>query len=225
MRLLCITDLHGRMNALERILDHGGLPDAVLLGGDITNFGSPIDAIRVVQFILQFPKFQQQVPTVLAVAGNCDSAEIDRHLGEAGVALHGRGRVLGHLGIHGLSAIPPWKRGMYQFSEDQLAAALEAGYAEIQSAPRQVLLAHVPPRGLKVDRTFLLLHAGSSAVRSFIDRVQPALAFCGHIHEGRGIETVGKTQVVNCGFAGRGQYAVAQIEKDDVHVSLCDVRL
>jgi len=52
---------------------------------------------------------------------------------------------------------------------------------------------------------------GSSALRAFIDQRQPALVFCGHIHEGRGIERLGKTLVANCGTAYEGCYASAEI--------------
>jgi len=204
MQIVCITDLHGRMEALHRILAEAGHHDITLLGGDITNFGAPIDAARVIQVARLY------APTVLAVAGNCDSTAIDDEFGRLGVALHARGLLREDVGIHGLSAIPPWKRGMYQLTEEQLAAALQSGYEAIADARQQVLLAHVPPYGMKADRTFLCIHAGSTAVRSCVDRVQPALVFCGHIHEGRGIEMLGKTTVVNCGFGGRGEYAVAQ---------------
>ena len=218
MQLVCITDLHGRLESLQRILDDAGDSDAVLLGGDITNFGSPVDAVRVIQVV------QQKVPNVLAVSGNCDSAAIDHRFDELGVALHGRGLLCGNVGIHGLSAIPPWKRGMYQLTEEELETALQAGYAAIQGARQHVLLTHVPPHGMKVDRTFFFTHAGSVALRSFVDRVQPALVFCGHIHEGRGIETVGKTTVVNCGFGGHGDYAVADVTDDAIHVAIRSAR-
>jgi hypothetical protein len=215
MQLVCITDLHGRLEALQRILADAGRPEVVLLGGDLTNFGSPKDVDRVIQVV------QQAAPAlVLAVAGNCDSAAIDQRLDELGVGLHGRGRTCGNVGIHGLSGIPPWKRGMYQLSEEELDAALQAGYAATRDARQHVLLAHVPPRGTRLDRTFFWTHAGSAAVRSFVDRVQPTLVFCGHIHEGRGIETVGATTVCNCGFGGHGEYAMAELAVDAVRVSL-----
>jgi len=214
MQIVCITDLHGRLESLHRILADAGHPDVVLFGGDITNFGTPNDAARVIQLA------QRHVPTVLAVAGNCDSAAIDEELERLGVALHGRGHVCGNVGIHGLSAIPPWRRGMYQLPEQDLEAALQRGHAAVEDASQHVLLAHVPPRGMKVDRTFFWTHAGSTAVRSFVDRIQPTLVFCGHIHEGRGIELSGRTTVVNCGFGGRGEYAVALLADDKVQVVL-----
>ena len=214
MRLVCITDLHGRLSALERILADAGPADAVLLGGDLTTFGSPGDAERIVALA------QRHAATVLAVAGNCDSAAIDECLGQLGVGLHGHGILCGTVGIHGLSAIPPWKRGMYELTEESLAAALQAGYAAIDGAAQHVLLAHVPPRGLKADRTFFWQHAGSTAVREFVDRAQPALVLCGHIHEGRGIESVGRTTVANCGFAGHGDYAVGELDGETLRVTL-----
>lgn len=214
MHIVCITDLHGRMEALHRILEDAGPHDILLLGGDITNFGSPVDVARVIQAAKQY------APTVLAVAGNCDSAAIDDELDRLGVALHARGFLHENVGIHGLSAIPPWKRGMYELTEEQLTAALESGSRAIQEAPQHVLLAHVPPRGTKADRTFLRIHAGSTAVRAFVDQTGPALVLCGHIHEGRGIETCGKTTVVNCGFGGRGEYAVAEFTGDATKVEI-----
>jgi uncharacterized protein len=216
MRLVCITDLHGAVQVLERILSDAGPVDAILLGGDITHFGSPIDAQRAVQVA------QRHVPLVLAVVGNTDSAAIEQRLGELGVAVHGRGVACGPIGIHGLSGIPPWKKGMYGLTEAELAAALESGYAQIAGCSRHVLLAHVPPQGLGLDRTFSGIHAGSDAVRRFIEERCPALVFCGHIHEGRGIEKLGPTIVVNCGHGGTGEHAIVEIEpgSDDPRVEL-----
>ncbi len=214
MRLVCITDLHGRLLALKRILADAGPADAVLLGGDLTTFGSPADAEKIVALA------QAYASNVFAVAGNCDSAAIDERLDQLGVGLHGRGVRCGSAGIHGLSAIPPWKRGMYQLSEEALAAALLAGHAAIDGAAQHVLLAHVPPRDLKADRTFFRKHAGSTAVREFVERTQPALVICGHIHEGRGIESLGRTTVVNCGFAGHGEYVVAELDGDAAKATL-----
>jgi Icc-related predicted phosphoesterase len=53
-------------------------------------------------------------------------------------------------------------------------------------------------------------NVGSTALRAFIERTQPAVVFCGHIHEGRGVEQIGRTTVVNCGPAAAAMYAVAE---------------
>jgi len=207
MRIVCVTDLHGRLAALGRILADAGPADALLLGGDITNFGSPVDADRVIELA------RAKVSTVLAVAGNCDSAAIDRRLVELGVSLHGRGVLLGTVGLYGLSAAPPWKKGMYQLTEDALAAALWTGHAQVRQAEQQVVLAHVPPRDTRLDRTLFWSHPGSTALRTFIDHAQPGLVLCGHIHEGRGMDRLGATIAVNCGHGARGAYALADVDQ------------
>ena len=204
VRIASITDLHGATAALERILDHAGPLDAVLLGGDITHFGSPIDAQRAVEVA------QRKAPLVLAVVGNTDSAAIQERLAELGVSLHGRGIPCGPVGLHGLSGIPPWKRGMYGLGEEELAAALESGYAEIAGCKQHILLAHVPPHGLGLDLTSSGVHAGSRAVRAFVEKRRPALVLCGHVHEARGIEKLGPSTVVNCGRGGMGEYALVE---------------
>jgi uncharacterized protein len=218
VKLLCLTDLHQSGAMLRRIMAAAGAADLVLLGGDLTDFGTPEDAEELVR------QSQTLGVPVLAVAGNCDSAGIDQRLVELGVSLHGRGLVHQGVGIHGLSGIPPWRGGMHQFTEEQLAAALQAGHAEISAASYHVLLAHVPPQGGKLDRTFLFQHVGSGALRNFIDAAQPQLVICGHVHEACGTETLGRTVVVNCGPAARGQYALAEVG-DDIgpvpRVALC----
>lgn len=208
MRWVCITDLHGRRDALANILEHAGRCDAVLLGGDITHFGSPIDVRRIVE------QAQAASPHVWAVAGNCDSATIQAELDRLGVLLHGRGIVHRETGLQGLSGIPLWKAGMYHFPEEELAAALEAGHRAIPAVTHRVVLAHCPPRGTRADRAFWFLHVGSTAIREFLERTHPHLILCGHIHEARGIELWGTSTIVNCGLGARGQYAVIEIGRE-----------
>jgi len=61
-----------------------------------------------------------------------------------------------------------------------------------------VLATHTPPYGTSVDELPDGRHAGSRAIREFIEREQPRLCVCGHIHEGGGREHIlGRTRVVN----------------------------
>lgn len=206
--IVCITDLHGNRESLDRILADAGPVDLVLLGGDITNFGSPEDAEDLVH------QAQQAGQHVWGVAGNCDSAQIERRLEDLGVSLRGRGIVLGDLGLHGLSAMPPWRSGMYQFTEEELADMLRTGYEQIAGATRHVVLSHAPPYRSTLDRTRLFQHVGSKALRAFIEQTQPVLVLCGHIHEARGTERLGLTTVANCGPAVAGFYARAEVGQE-----------
>ena len=219
MRLLLASDLHGRHDAFARILSHAGAADAVLLAGDLTDFGSPVDAEKLVRAAAA------AAPAVLAVAGNCDSAAIDRRLAELGVALHGEGRLHGGARFQGLSAMPPWIHRMYHFTEEEMADALRRGWSQVEDLRGpHVVVSHTPPRGTAVDRTWLMQHVGSTALREFLESRQPDLVVCGHIHEGRGVERLGRTTIVNCGHGARGEYAVAELAADgSVRAELCQI--
>jgi len=47
-------------------------------------------------------------------------------------------------------------------------------------------------------------------VRAFVDRAQPELVLCGHIHESRAIDLLGHSLVVNPGPVSAGHYAVVE---------------
>ena len=73
----------------------------------------------------------------------------------------------------------------------------------MESLDPLVLICHAPPHGTELDRVRDGLHAGSKAVRDFVDRVQPEYLFCGHIHEAEGITVpMGKTRATNVGKRG-----------------------
>jgi Icc-related predicted phosphoesterase len=206
MKLLCFSDLHGDSGWLSSILQDAGPVDLVLLAGDITHFGTPNIAESLVR------QATRDGGPVLAVAGNCDSPEIDLRLTSLQVSLFGRGTVVNGVGFYGLSAMPPWTGHMYELTEEEIAATLEQGAAEV-SAERQVIVSHPPPHGTQVDRTRKGQHVGSRSLRDWIERTSPTLVVCGHIHEARGIDRIGPTKIVNCGPAFQGCYAIVELDE------------
>jgi Icc-related predicted phosphoesterase len=213
MKLLCVTDVHGDRSMLDRMVRAEADIDVVLLGGDITNFGTPDDAEQLVDLV------RAVCPTVLAVAGNCDSAQIDERLAELGVSLFRRGVLREGIGFFGASAMPPWSGGMYEMSEQEIAQVLRAGQAQLGGPQRVVVLSHTPPRDTRLDRTRAGQHVGSQALRQLVEADKPSLVVCGHIHEARGVDRIGPTTVVNCGPGFRGCFAVAEVS-DRVKVQL-----
>lgn len=205
MRLLCITDIHSNLRQFEKILANEPKADLLIIGGDFTNFGQPPEVDHMLDLA------QAHTPQVLAVAGNCDSAEIDRRLIERGVSLHARGVRIGDLGFFGVSAMPPWREGMYHFTEEELDSFLGAGFAQVEGSPKFIIVPHCPPRNSGVDRASGFMSVGSTAIRRWMDKVNPVLVICGHIHEARGQNKIGGTIVVNCGPAREGNYAVVEI--------------
>lgn len=205
MRILVVSDLHGRVEVLEEILAQNGSANVLVLPGDITHFG-PLAAVNDIVC-----RAQSRGLTVLAVAGNCDTAEVDEELRRLEVALDGTGRTVGEVGFQGVSATPPWQSRMYHRTEEEIGQALEAGFKQLAQPQWHVLVCHVPPYHTKVDRMYFGQHGGSKAVRQFIEKCRPHLVLCGHIHEGRGVDQVGDTHIVNAGHGARGFYAVVDL--------------
>jgi Icc-related predicted phosphoesterase len=208
VRLFCITDIHSEARRFEKILAAEPRADLLIIGGDFTNFGKPPEVDHILNLA------QAHTPQVLAVAGNCDSPEIDQLLLDRGVSLHRRGVRVGDVGFFGLSAMPPWKGNMYEFPEADLERFLAASFAQVEGSPRHIMVPHCPPRNSEVDRSASGANVGSTAVRSWVDKVKPILVICGHIHEARGQAKIGNTIVVNCGPAREGNYAVAEVGND-----------
>jgi len=98
----------------------------------------------------------------------------------------------------GYSNITPFKTPG-EYSEDEIAQALAA----FEGRKPLYLVIHVPPYGTKLDEFAPGKHAGSTALREWVDRVQPVYVFCGHIHETAGFtDTIGATKCTNVGKQG-----------------------
>jgi hypothetical protein len=206
LRILAFTDIHGAFDTMEEILSEERPFDLILIGGDLTTHGTPHQAEEAIGQLRRFGK------PLLAVAGNMDPPAMDATLVELGISLNGKGVTVGSVGFFGVSGSPLTPMNTpYEISEEEIAGRAEAGWQGVQAARWKVFVPHAPPRDTKLDRIFLGKHVGSSAVRTFVDRFQPDLLICGHIHEARGIDTLGRTRMVNCGPAGRGYYAVVEI--------------
>jgi uncharacterized protein len=206
MRIAYLVDVHGRYDAVADAMGAIGEADVLLIGGDITTGGTPDDAAAAIE------RWRPLAPRLLALAGNMDSPEIDARLSDLGVALDGRGYRLGAVGIFGVSAAPHSPlRTPYELSEDELDRRIGDGFSAVRTCPVKVFCPHAPPHGTSCDRLRGGEHVGSTAVRRFVDREQPDVVLCGHIHEARGVDRVGATQIVNPGAAGAGHYAIVDV--------------
>jgi hypothetical protein len=214
MRVGYVVDVHGGFDAVPRALAALGEVDVLLVGGDITTFGSPDDAERAIQL------WRPLAPTLLAVAGNMDSPEIDERLVELGVSLDGRGVVLEDIGFAGVSAAPLSPlHTPHEITDEELARRGEQALTAIRGARLRIFCPHAPPHGTVCDRLRSGEHVGSRALRTLIEEEQPDVLLCGHIHESRGLDQIGATQVANPGPVGAGHYVLVELG-DRVSVSL-----
>uniref|UniRef100_A0A7C4TGQ9 YfcE family phosphodiesterase n=1 Tax=candidate division WOR-3 bacterium TaxID=2052148 RepID=A0A7C4TGQ9_UNCW3 len=191
MKLLAISDIHGRTNYSKEIFNILTEVDVVIISGDITNFGGKKEARFVLNEIKKFNSF------VLAVPGNCDLFEVIEVLKEENINLHGEIKEFNGLIFFGIggSGYTPF-RTPQEYSDKEIEKILE-NYEKRGGV--EIFVTHTPPINTKVDKTLLGIQAGSDAIRTFIEDKQPDLCLCGHIHEAKGIDYIGRTIVVNPG--------------------------
>jgi Icc-related predicted phosphoesterase len=200
MRIIAAGDIHmdpGDVANIPGIVS----ADHIIITGDITNYGSCLDAEVVLNRLLRINS------SILGVAGNLDQHDVARYLDDNGISLHGRGRMVESLGIMGLggSNYTPFNTP-YEFSEQELSVFLASGYAQIDDTENFILVSHAPPIQTKTDRLTNGNHVGSKAVRTFIEEKQPLLCVTGHIHESRGQDYIGRTLIINPGMMKDGGY-------------------
>jgi putative phosphoesterase len=206
MKILAFTDIHGSYERVDQIIQSEPGADGIIVGGDLTTYGLPEEGEKAIRV------FQNNGMPVFAVAGNMDSPEFDKKHEAMGVSINAKGMMLGEVGLFGVSASPfTPMHTPYEIDEDEIARRAEMGWNDIVAARWKIFVPHAPPRDTTLDKITLGRHVGSTAVRAFIEQRQPDVVVCGHIHEARGIDTIGKTKIINCGTAGRGYYAVIEI--------------
>lgn len=206
VRLLFVVDVHDRFDAVAEAARAAGDVDVLVVGGDITNAGAPDDVERAIEL------WRPLAPKLLAVAGNMDSAAIDARLDDLGVSLDGRGVALGDVGLHGVSASGPTPlHTPHELADDELGEKARAGHSEVADRRLRVFVPHSPPFGTACDRLRSGVHVGSHALRAFVEREQPDLVLCGHIHESRGEDVVGSARIVNPGPVAAGHYALVEV--------------
>jgi uncharacterized protein len=215
VRIAYVVDVHDRFEAVSEALAEVGPLDVLLVGGDITTFGSPDDAERAIEL------WRPLAPRLLAVAGNMDSPAIDERLAGLGVSIDGRGTVIEDVGFAGVSAAPLSPlHTPYEISEDELRHRCETGLGEIREARIRIFCPHPPPLDTACDRLRSGEHVGSSSVREMVEREQPDLVLCGHIHESRGVDEIGSSHVVNPGPVAAGHFVLVEA-RETISFSLC----
>jgi len=205
MKIIALTDLHGRLNILPRFGPVLSSADILLLAGDNTHFGHFKDMQAVIQHIRKYNE------NILAISGNCDYPDGEQYLGEAGIGINCRMKEFRGLYMAGMSgSLPCPGTTPHEYSEDEFRIHLGA-LAEDLKHPF-ILVAHQPPFNTSNDQVSPGTHVGSTAIRTFIEEFSPLVCFTGHIHEGVGIDAIGMTKVINPGPARDGKYASLIIE-------------
>jgi len=209
LRLLACADFHGSREAVEKVSDLAlrEETDLIVVAGDLAN-----NSLRNATEFLGILK-KTNLPTVF-VPGNLDSKSLVDWRDASVESIHGRAyKYQGFifLGLGGASKGPFYTP--FEYDESEAASILDEAYRGVKGE-RLILISHCPPKNTSLDRTFSGVHAGSISVRRFIVKAQPILVICGHIHEGRGVDQIGETRLVNTGAAFHDYYATLGLNEE-----------
>jgi uncharacterized protein len=192
MKIQIFSDIHGDVKTLDKLISAPA--DVYISAGDLTNFGKGLDACA--------PVLAKQAKRVWSIPGNHETIQQNQKFCADGgfVDFHGQVRELGSSYWAGLGYSNPTPFDTPgEYTEEQLAEALDSfrGHSPLY------LVVHAPPYGSKLDEFAPGKHAGSHAVRAWVEREQPEMLFCGHIHEcGGKSDQIGRTRCFNVGKRG-----------------------
>jgi len=212
MKILATADFHGSIEASKKaaLKAKNIEADVILVCGDITHFGSPKDAEKLLS-----PLVALKLP-VLYVPGNCDPPSLLEAKIEGAQLMHGLCQKIGNLSFIGAGSIPADRVHPHplEVSDEKILVALTQGLKQCKSSRScVVVVAHSPPAYTKLDLAYFGSHVGSPSLRHFIEQSKPSAVFCGHIHEARGIDYIGETVIVNTGPSIHGYCATANFNQ------------
>jgi len=189
---LIFSDIHNDGRALEKLMAIDA--DYYFAAGDLVSWARGLDKMG--------EAMKRRAGRVYVLPGNHESEQdIAGFCARHGfVNFHGGTLEVNgtHLAGLGYSSPTPFDTPG-EYTEKELASRL----AKFAGLKPLVLICHAPPLDTALDRVREGLHAGSRAVREFIDVHQPAHFFCGHIHEAEGVAIeMGSTRAMNVGKRG-----------------------
>jgi len=189
MRILAFSDLHMARNRAADLVAASADADLVIGAGDYCNMRQGLDeAMQMLSDIA--------APLVL-VPGNAESAaELTDAAPEGAHVLHGTGMTVDGLRLFCLGygvPVTPFGDWSCDLSEAEASEMLD------RCDGTDVLVVHSPPKGFG-DTTSQGMSVGSIAVRDAVERLQPELVFCGHIHDSWGYRgSLGRSEIANLG--------------------------
>lgn len=197
LKILAAGDLHGDSNIAAKLADKAAENnvDLVVLTGDITHFDQSAPNIM--------SPFKKKNLKVVLIPGNHDSFATTDFLTEMyGVKnIHGYSVQYKDVGIFGCGGANVGPQ--MPVDDDEVDEILSKGFDRIKNLSKKIMVTHVHPSGAKSEKFSRFLE-GSKGVRDAIDKFQPDILLCSHVHEAEGLEEkIGKTKVMNVGRNGK----------------------
>ena len=189
MKLVIISDTHGKHAALK--VPKG---DILIHAGDITNYGYESE---VMDFLSWFQK--QPHKHKIFIAGNHDfylekerQEKIKAIIPEDIIYLNDSGVTVDGLKIWG-SPITPW---YYNWAFNRHRGKPIAKHWKLIPDDTNILITHGPVFGI-LDEDANEKHVGCKDLLETVEKINPAVHICGHIHEAYGSRVKLPTRFIN----------------------------
>ncbi|KHO45176.1 MAG: hypothetical protein QS98_C0012G0016 [archaeon GW2011_AR3] len=192
MRILAFTDLHGRINILEKLQEKAKNCDIIACAGDITTFENEMGTL--IKSIASFSK-----PFLIIHGNHEDEVNMER------ACLNLKNVNFLHKAVYesGKYVFMGFGGGGFMTREPDFEIVSKSFRKHIKPGKKTVLIVHGPPAGTKLD----LIdeeHVGCKSYREFIDNNKIDLVICGHLHENAKARQIFKkrTTIINPGADG-----------------------
>lgn len=197
LKILAASDIHGDLGLVKKLAKRAKRErvDVIVLCGDITLAETNLEGL--------VGPLKQSCKKLILVPGNHESIATANFLAalySPGVYnLHGYAIQIGDVGFFGIGLS---NIGIFQFDESEVEKLLEDSFEKIKNARKKVMVTHTPPYGTKLDN--LGFFVGSTGIRKAVERFQPDIVLCGHIHETFGkVDRIGRSKIINVGRRGK----------------------
>jgi len=223
VKILAISDAHGYIDLLLKVLEKEVNVDLILFAGDIAPYKAPYKTREYLLRALDISKMYR-VKLFVAVPGNMDILEhYNDVLSDIYINIHNKYRIYNNtmfIGFGGTVKSP--FNTILEYRDETIESSLLNLYKNIKPLINEdkilIFLTHTPPYNTKCDIAYTGEHIGSKGVRKFIEELKPLLTICGHVHESRCIDKIGITIVVNPGPLFKGFYSIIEVENKGVNV-------
>ncbi len=194
LKILAASDIHGDSSQFKKLAERAEKEnvDLVILCGDLT---SPLQTTNIIK------PFKEKNKKVLLVHGNHDSIITGELLSRIYNIknMHANTAVYYDAGFFGCGGA---NVGLDALSEEEIFETMKKGFSYVKDLKKKIAISHIHPDGTIVDK--MCPGFGSRGLRMFIEKYQPDLLLCGHVHEAAGVEDIiGKTRVINVGRNGK----------------------
>ncbi len=204
------SDFHGEARAFRECASKAEelRVEAVVACGDLTHFNT----VQRAKDLLA-PLLELRLP-LFFVPGNCDPPALTGVNIEGAHCIHGTFEVYEDAVFMGAGGglLSPFHTP-FEMTDEELMETLDRSFEHAPNKRWLILVSHHPPSKTKLDVTSGGKHIGSLSVRRFIEEKKPAVVFCGHVHEARGVDRIGETLLVNPGPARHGYCALADFNE------------